>query len=341
VITGIGIVAAQPLADVLAGKPPDPQASGMTPEITGFEVPEGAPTWGYEVLDLNLEVELPNVKSYIDRTSALALVAGKRALTDSGLIEREKRPAGLDIGCAFGTMMGCLDAMGIFWTKVKTSNPKFAQPLIFTHGYANSPSSLLCIEHGLRGPAATFSGERLAGAEALMFAYDQISSGAGEAMLVCASESLTQAVWNHFYSRGELKTETKDGIVLGEGALALVLESEDSAKTRGAPLLAELGDVHTIFAEPNAPLDGFYRMNISNAVAVQTHTHPGISMQFQNKLTGDVLSVEFLNCFAEMTRRVSERSNYIPQDVRKDVDGFTVTSRAVGNNRIQAHIKKS
>jgi len=277
--------------DVLAGKKPE----GNTPEITGFEVPEGAPTWGYEILDLNLEAELPSVKSYIDRTSALALVAGKRALTDAGLIEREKRPAGLEIGCAFGTMMGCLDAMGIFWTKVKTSNPKFAQPLIFTHGYANSPSSLLCIEHGLRGPAATFSGERLAGAEALMFAYDQISSGAGEAMLVCASESLTQAVWNHFYSSEQLKTETKDGIVLGEGAIALLLESESAAKARGAMVLSEITQIEN--KNSGNPDGGPTFCQIWDSKRVEEQKDGGLVLN-ELELAGDTLSVGALLCTA-------------------------------------------
>lgn len=317
------------MTDVLAGKKPE----GGTPEITGFELPEGAPTWGYEVLDLNLETELPNVKSYLDRTSALALVAGKRALTDAGLIDREKRPTGLDIGCAFGTMMGCLDAMGIFWTKVKTSNPKFAQPLIFTHGYANSPSSLLCIEHGLRGPAATFSGERLAGAEALMFAYDQIASGAGEAMLVCASESLTQAVWNHFYSSGQLKTESKDGTILGEGAIALVLESEDSAKARGALVLAELADVCNSADEATDRNVCYWR--IANDPRADGNEAD------MTWATGDLLSAEPLFHVASAVDVLSGRRGDNPQETLKIIGRVVVDSKPVGNNRIQAHIKKS
>jgi 3-oxoacyl-(acyl-carrier-protein) synthase len=227
------------LTELLAGNAAD--LSSPT-EITGFELPDGAPTWGFEVLDLNTESELPNIKSFIDRTSALALVAGKRALAEAGLLETAKRPEGLSIGCAYGTMMGCLEAMGIFWSKVKTGNPKFAQPLPFTQGYANSPSSLLCIEFGLHGPSATFSGERLAGAEALQFACDQIASGAGDAVLVCASESLTQAAWNHFQNGSLLSArgDFSDGTVLGEGGVALLLEFEESALARRAPILGTL-----------------------------------------------------------------------------------------------------
>ncbi|HYF51271.1 MAG TPA: beta-ketoacyl synthase N-terminal-like domain-containing protein [Planctomycetota bacterium] len=191
--------------------------------------------------DVPLEAEFPHIKSYIDRTSALALLAAKRALADAGL-GRQDADSKLEIGCAYGTTLGCLDAMGIFWNKCKTSNPKFAQPLPFTHGYANSPSSLLCIEFGLRGPAATFSGEKLAGLEALTFAADQIAAGSGEIILAGASESLVQQGWAHLLASGQLGKSGKwdDGLIPGEGAVMLVLESEPSAKARGARIYAEI-----------------------------------------------------------------------------------------------------
>ncbi|HEY3324693.1 MAG TPA: beta-ketoacyl synthase N-terminal-like domain-containing protein [Planctomycetota bacterium] len=250
VITGFGLICPPPLNEALAGRlqaPPQP-----TPEITAFEVPEGAPAWGFEVLDFSLEKELPNIKSFVDRTSALALGAAKLALTSAGLLSAEQRPG--DIGCAYGTTLGCLEAMGIFWNKVKTSNPKFAQPLPFTHGYANSPSSLLCIEFGLRGPAATFSGERLAGMEALLFAHDQIASGAGEIILAGASDSLTQAAYNHLLATGQLSRSGNwdDGIVPGEGAAMIIVESQDSAKKRGARILAGIDGINLLRVDETA-----------------------------------------------------------------------------------------
>jgi len=248
VITGMGLVAPSSLGAALAGRircPPRPP-----PEITAFEVPADAPTWGFEVLDFSIEKDLPQIKSFVDRTSALALLAGRLALADAGLLERDQRP-GQEIGCAYGTMLGCLEAMGIFWNKIKTSNPKFAQPLPFTHGYANSPSSLLCIEYALRGPAATFSGERLAGLEALLFAFDQIRAGAGEIILAGASESLTPAAYNHLLATGQLSRSGNwdDGVVPGEGAALLVLESLELAQRRKARIYAEVVAVELLPVE--------------------------------------------------------------------------------------------
>lgn len=244
------------LEAALAGQisaPPQPP-----PEISAFEVPEGAPEWGFEIPEFSIEKELPNFKSFVDRNSALALVAAKVALLDSGLpAEREPAAGPSEIGCSYGSMFGCLEAMGIFWNKVKTSNPKFAQPLPFTHGYANSPSSLLCIQYGLRGPAATFSGERLAGIEALLFAHDQIASGSAGVMLAGASEHLSQAAYLHLLSSGQLSQTGKwdDGIIPGEGAVMLVLESEDSAHRRNARIYAEIEGVNFFPMSPASALE--------------------------------------------------------------------------------------
>lgn len=245
-VTGTGYIAPAPFGEALAGQ--RTELPKTAPEITGFEVTEGAPAFGYEIVNFALEQYCPNLKTFVDRTSALALAAGKLALEDAGLLAPEARPEGLEIGCAYGSTMGCLEAMEIFWKKIKDSNPKFAQPLPFTHGYANAPSSLLAIEFGLRGSAATFGGERLAGIEALLFAHDRIVTGSASAVLVAASESLTRALHTHFHSESRLSPtgtaapwhEDNDGIVPGEGAACLVLESEQSASARGRAALAEV-----------------------------------------------------------------------------------------------------
>ena len=248
-ITGLGYLAAPALSEALAGKRAAPPE--VAPEITGFEVSEGAPAFGFEAPDFKLEAYLPHFNTYVDRTSAFALAAAKLALADAGLLDQAARPAGVEVGCAYGTTMGCLEAMGIFWKKVKSANPKFAPPLPFTHSYANSPSSLLCIEFGLRGSAATFSGERLAGVEALLFGFDQIAAGSAKIVLAGASESLTRALHAHLLSEGRLSAsgcatawgEENDGVVPGEGAAFLVLEEAASAAARGKQAYAEVAGV--------------------------------------------------------------------------------------------------
>ena len=304
-ITAAAFIAPEPLREALAGS--RSVAPQPPPEITAFETLAGVPAWGFEVVDFSIQSELPHVKSFVDRTSAFALAAAKHALAESNLLERDKRPAGVEIGCAYGTTLGCLEAMGIFWNKVKSTNPKFAPPLPFTHGYANSPSSLLCIDYGLRWSAATFTGERLVGLEALLFAFDQIAAGSAEAMLVCASDSLTPAALNHLYATKQLSArgDWSDGIVPGEGGVALILESEAIAAARGARVLAELEGVNFFPLDPKSSVAPMRVATPTNETAVFTstpnvhafggwiqHLHkPDMPAVAPKYFTGDALSV--------------------------------------------------
>lgn len=249
VVTGLGWLAAEPFAKALAGELA--ALPETAPEITGFETADGAPAFGFELIDFKIETYLANLKTYVDRTSALALSAAKLALQDAGLLDREARPAGVEIGCSYATTFGCLEAMGLFWKKVKSTNPKFAPPLPFTHGYANSPSSLVCIEYGLKGSAAVFSGQETSGIEALLFAQDQIAAGSAQIMLVCASESLTRPVHAHLNAGKRLSVSGRlglwqpanDGIAPGEGAACWIVESESSARARGRSPVVSLDAV--------------------------------------------------------------------------------------------------
>ncbi len=252
VITGAGVVAPEPLRSVFAasGKGEGGWTAGSRgaggeriepPEITAFEIPEGAPAWGFEALDFRLSDYIASVKGYIDRCSAMALGAGKAALDRSGL---KAGADGCEIGLCYATTFGCLDSMELFWAKTKGGNPRFAPPMPFTHAYANSPSSILAIEFGLRGHSIVFSGDVSCGLLAVARAADAIRLKESRAILAGASEALSAPRWRHHWAEGELSENgrwialeeagSKAGIVPGEGAAFLVLESAGDAAARGA-----------------------------------------------------------------------------------------------------------
>jgi 3-oxoacyl-(acyl-carrier-protein) synthase len=252
VITGTGVVAADLLQAIFDGEQPTAAAPAKDcvpiPEITAFETPEGAPAWGFEAAGFRLSDHISSVKGYIDRCSALAMGAAKKALDRSGLSAAADIPGGL--GLCFATTFGCLDSMELFWAKVKSGNPKFAPPLPFTHAYANSPSSLLAIEFGLRGHSIVFSGDVSSGMIAAGYAASAIRGGHAEAMLAGASEALSAPRWRHHMAEGELFSGERwlalepagsdGGIVPGEGAAFIAMESATRARLRGARAESEL-----------------------------------------------------------------------------------------------------
>src|SRR5438105_8262292 len=90
--------------------------------------------------------------------------------------------------------------------------------------------------------------------EALLFAFDQIAQGSVQAIVVCASESLTPAAHNHLFATGQLSArgDWSDGLIPGEGGVALLLESQTSAAARGAGVLAEIEGVNFFPLDPKS-----------------------------------------------------------------------------------------
>ncbi|MHC4502111.1 MAG: beta-ketoacyl synthase N-terminal-like domain-containing protein [Planctomycetota bacterium] len=242
-VTGVGVVSA-------AGESPDALAAAvregrpLASEITAFEVAEGEPARACEIHEFDLARHVPSVKSYIDRTSALALAATKAALEDAGVFEDGAR-GGREVGLVYGTQWGCLDSMEVFYAKLKGSNPRFAPPLPFSHSYANSPASVLAIEFALRGHHAVYSTGRTSGARAVLAGADAVESGRAGAVACVASDSFSHAAFRHYHAKGLLRPDdgTEDDprrFFLGEGASCLVLEDAGAARSRGARVRARV-----------------------------------------------------------------------------------------------------
>jgi len=216
-------------------------------EITAFEPAEGEPTRAAEILGFDLSRHVPSIKSYIDRTSALALAAARLALEDARLLDEGSR-GGAEVGLVYGTQWGCLDSMEIFYGKLRDGDPRFAPPLPFSHSYANSTASVLAIELGLRGHHLVVSTGRASGAWAILAGVDALALGRARAIACAASDSFSRAAFRLYASLGLLLPDgaadaagDKQGrFLLGEGAGALILEDRAFAEARGAEVRGRL-----------------------------------------------------------------------------------------------------
>lgn len=108
------------------------------------------------------------------------------------------------------------------------------------------------IDHGARGPAITISSGCATGLDVLSWGVSQIREGRADAAIVGATESplfplsfATACSLGILSKRNDAPEKAmrpfdrhRDGIVLSEGAVVLILEREDYARARGARMLA-------------------------------------------------------------------------------------------------------
>lgn len=187
-----------------------------------------------------------------DRFEQLASAAAVEALKDSGIqITEENAPRiGIIVSSAIGGLKSIADAV---LTNDK-EGPRRVSPFLIPMLMANGASGMIAIDYGIKGPCFSVSSACASGADGIGTAVMMLKSGMIDIALAGASESTVTSVAvaafdrvgamsrrNEDYSMTPAPFDkNRDGLVMGEGAALLVLETESHARARGANIYAEL-----------------------------------------------------------------------------------------------------
>jgi 3-oxoacyl-(acyl-carrier-protein) synthase len=186
-----------------------------------------------------------------DRSNRLALYVVGRALEDAGLPADGSRDIDADLimGTGHGNIAFSSEAAVTFFEHgYRKLRPSTVVRLMF-----NRPASLASIRYRLCGASHTVSAACATASVALGEAFHRIRFGVSDcAVVACCDTGLdlpTFAAWNRLGVLSRIPEpeqasrpfdRRRDGLVIGEGAAAFVLESWDTAEARGAAILAEV-----------------------------------------------------------------------------------------------------
>lgn len=183
--------------------------------------------------------------------SQLALVAATEAVRSAGLDVSDCDPLGLGVvlGGTSGGFVGFEPALLRFFIE-KTIRDPMTLPILMN----NAPASNVSIKFGFKGPLMTIDAACASSSHAIGYAFNLIRFGVVPMVLTGGADSSLSASLIHAWSALRALSEQndnpavacrpfsrdRDGVVLGEGAGILVLESERCARERGASILAEV-----------------------------------------------------------------------------------------------------
>lgn len=246
-------------------------------EITQFDVSNVSVKIAGEVKDFNPDdVMDKKEQKKADRFIQLGLKAAKEALAHAGISSDDESIDRTKFGISCGAGIGGLPAIEKNSVIGNTVGARRISPFFIPSALINMIGGFVSIEHGLKGPNLASVTACAAGTHAISEAAKTIMVGGAERMLAIGAESaVCMAGIGGFASMKALSTRNddpktasrpfdadRDGFVMGEGAGALVLESYESAKARGAKILAEVvgfgesGDANHI---TTPVVDGPYR----------------------------------------------------------------------------------
>lgn len=189
-----------------------------------------------------------------DRYTLLGIAAADEAMTDSQLdLEKvDLNRIGVIFSSGIGGIKSFEEEVGNYFTHEELG-PKF-NPFFIPKMISDIAAGHISIRYGLRGPNYGTVSACASSTHSLISAFDTIRLGKANAILAGGSEApITVSGVGGFNALTALSTRndspqtasrpfsaSRDGFVIGEGAVCIVLEELEHALARGAKIYAEI-----------------------------------------------------------------------------------------------------
>ncbi len=200
----------------------------------------------------------------LDPSSQFALIAAREAWADADITDFVPERLSVEFATGIGGIWTLLDAYDTLMEKGARRVLPMTVPMLMPNG----PAAAIGMAISARGGVRTSVSACASGTEAIANAITRLQSGEIDIVVAGGCESaihpITLAAFASMHALSRRNDEpgqasrpydiNRDGFVMGEGAGALVLETEEHALARGAKIYAELAggyvtsDAHHITA---------------------------------------------------------------------------------------------
>ena len=188
----------------------------------------------------------------LDRFGQFSVATAKMAMADSGIrLEAENRER---IGAMMGTALGGIGYAEEQLGNFLTGGLRAVDATLALAVFGGASSCNIAIEFGVSGPNSTNAMSCESGSMAIGEAFRQIRHGYADVMIAGGAEApLAPLCFGAFALIRAMSTRNddpsrasrpfdkdRDGFVMGEGSVVLILEEWDRAVSRGAKIYAEV-----------------------------------------------------------------------------------------------------
>ncbi|MCI8998985.1 MAG: beta-ketoacyl-ACP synthase II [Muribaculaceae bacterium] len=256
VVTGLGAIT--PIGNdvettwnnAVAGK------SGAGP-ITHFDASKFKTQFACEVkgYDANAHFDRKKLRQ-LDLYAQYAMVAARQAVADSGLEEApnlDRNRVGVIVAAGIGGLHTFEEEAGYYAVNGAEMGPKY-NPFFIPKMIADIASGHISMDYNFHGPNFGVVSACASSNNAIIDAFNLIRLGKADAFVTGGAEAaIYPAGVGGFNSMHALSTrnddpekasrpfsKSRDGFVMGEGSVVLILEELEHAKARGAKIYAEI-----------------------------------------------------------------------------------------------------
>jgi 3-oxoacyl-[acyl-carrier-protein] synthase II len=186
----------------------------------------------------------------LDPSAQFALIAAREAFADAGSPEVDPERLGVDWATGIGGLWTLLDA----WDTLREKGSRRVLPLTVPMLMPNAASAAISMALDARAYARTVASACASSTESIANGYEHLQLGLADVVIAGGAEAAIHPITMSSFSSMQALSKrndspetasrpydvTRDGFVMGEGAAALVLETEEHALARGAKIYAEI-----------------------------------------------------------------------------------------------------
>jgi 3-oxoacyl-[acyl-carrier-protein] synthase II len=186
----------------------------------------------------------------LDRSQQFAIIAAREAWAQAGKPDVEKERLGVVFASGIGGVTTLLNQYDVLREKGPRRVSPHTVPMLMPNGPAAAVGLDLQARAGVHTPVSACA----SGAEAIAYGLEMIRGGRADVVVCGGTEAAIHplplaafAAMRAMSTRNDEPLRAsrpydkgRDGFIMGEGAGAVVLESEEYAKARGATILGEI-----------------------------------------------------------------------------------------------------
>ena len=259
VITGIGVVSpigigrADMWKALLDGKSGVTRITHFDPDEIGLDVKIAAEVKGFDIAHFYPDKrKVGSMLKEMDRVTLFAMAAAKLALEDANLEIRKTNAE--RVGTFIGTGVGGLITTTADHIKLMEGGPRKIGIRSIIRLMPNAPSGQVAIDTGAQGRAKSDATACASGLDSMFDAYMYIKNNRADVMISGGTEAslnpFAVASFGNMMALSKRNDEPekasrpfnadRDGFVIGEGSVILILEELEHALRRDATIYAEI-----------------------------------------------------------------------------------------------------
>lgn len=163
------------------------------------------------------------------------------------------------IGNITGTAFGTASVTEKFHNDIESFGLKSASPLLFPNTVLNQATGQVSIEYGAKGVSTTICGSGNSGILALTYAVESIKNGEADLVIVGGVDINFPTLFKTFGANNLLANdkngeetsmpfdERKNGLILGEGSVTLIVESEEHCLNRNGEIISYIHSIRNSY----------------------------------------------------------------------------------------------